>query len=519
MVISSKTSNTSSYRYSGLNKSWTVNRAMQVAMFAIVIWLTSAYFVEKMSLELVLTACIQAVLHFIIVYWWLSSGELRDPRRGLVISMLSLNSLMMYGITNIPAFISPRHALYNIEPLYYAISSGAAVIGHIGLVIGISIARKNRRSPKPGSFDSSIFPNTSNVFIAVGVIFAMFFYCTIRFGLTWGIVIDGSLLASHNTSVDLFVLYSVLRVLPFAPFLFSTVIQKAQTLFSRRIYLSILVVIILLNVGLLSIWRMRTWAMLSCLLPLIVLLRGKVIKTYSFVLLSCVGLIAAYFWVTGIRTSDWTDLVRSEVNSGYELDMSSSLKNLSFATFNYDNLLTATLYDLGNNRNGLTPVATILQNNIKTYGEAHLAEFLSVFPTALQVNSAGSINGIAGKVGALPPIDNVSTPLMGLVLDFGAFFLIFPAIFFGWCIEKIDHIFQYMIQALGLEWMKVIRLAWLMNLVFASSFPAILAIFFKSIIPLVILLNIMVLFFEISTKTKPFPRYRTVTSASSKKIV
>ena len=310
---------------------------------------------------------------------------------------------------------------------------------------------------------------------------------TIQYGIYY---YTGSVLSEEMVSLyQKMFLYGLFSFLPMAPMLAAAALVQATVPRQRRLARWVFAGACLMTFMTLAIWGMRSTAMLALAMPLgLFIYAGEV--DWRKIVLPAVGLImVVYGAVTVIRgsellsllaqPSDITHLSRSDVVSAV---MTAQNENLGVAQ--------RALGDASYRAAGLEAVAALIQAQTDAqislqWGKTIQAGFMQALPASLRLalDIPERIKTAPAYFGIFQPGDWVSTFLAELVLDFGPFFLLLPAVLVGFGLGFVDRTLLGLGQRPALEGILILRLAFLVFIISnGTSFADMTLLFFKATI-------------------------------------
>jgi hypothetical protein len=220
-----------------------------------------------------------------------------------------------------------------------------------------------------------------------------------------------------------------------------------------------------------AIWRMRSTAMAALILPLALLAYTGRTRWRTIIVPVGVLAIAAYVVVTIVRLGDLPSLALQAGGAG-ALDRLDVLEAVSGSSRDGD-LLESAAVDASYRAAGLEPVAALIHAQqtgqiTPGYGATVLSGFLQALPEAVRPNlsSAPIAKFAPARYRVFEPGDWVLTILAELVFDFGPIFLFIPAIAVGVLLGAIDDALLILGNRDGNDGFLIIRLAWLVAIVF-----------------------------------------------------
>lgn len=465
-----------------LSSLWPLLIAIVCADASVGLWLSFGVYAGKLNNDLILVALSQGIFTGLVVSVWLSSSEWKNRGEGWgLITALAMHVLMMYGIANIGPVIFPDLVfLTNFAPSSsFALATLAAALLFCGTVIGVYLVRPSRAQPPAGrgqDISMAWLPSYTHSILFAFILAGMMGFATAKYGALWAIVLNaGGATELPIPFWDGLILYSFLISEPLAPTLAAAALCRAENGKQRRVAIFVLLICLILSVVSLSVWRMRVWAILCLVLPLLLLVRAQFLRSWTVLLGVALGGILIYSVVTQVRNSELVNLFASEGGLG-GITLEQALR-AAVQPNSVDYSVSSTfLLDISYNRAGLdAPAAVLWQqwNNRAAlgWGRVTATEWLSFLPSAIRPEWATSQTAEAAAVqsGAVQPVDQVESILLGLVLDFGWWGLFFPSILFGMLLGTIDKGLVRMSSLPHWEWVKVYRFAWLLQIVFANS--------------------------------------------------
>lgn len=406
----------------------------------------------------------------------------RSPR---VIHMLCLHTLLYYGIANLsPALFPDRRPL--LVQLFPTVPGGTpgtayvwATLAAILLLIGAT-AGASRRSdlrevpPAPpgerGGEHPDWLPGYATSLAVAAVLVLVLVLGTARFGLEWGAILEAETPPAFGF-VDQLLLYGALPWIPVIPLLAASAYVTARDGRRRRWALVALGMAAAIVMAGMAIWRMRSTAMAALILPLALLAYLGRMRWRSILVPSAALAVVAYAVVTVVRLGDIPSLVaRGGGTSAIDrVDVVDAVR----ASSSDSGVLESAAVDASYRAAGLEPVAAILYAQDKGeispgYGRTVAAGFLQALPAATRPDLANSppIKFAPARRRVFQPGDWVLTVLAELVYDFGPVLLVVPAVVVGFLLRAIDDLLLGLGSRDGMEGFRVIRLAWLVAIVF-----------------------------------------------------
>jgi len=477
------------------------NSTLLFGFFIFIIW-SIAGLISDRPIEdafiLVLTQSGISICAFILLYKFIPSRRV-GPEFGFIIC---LHYFIYYSISNIVPALLPGIRPIKIQvmleriPLASAWSYGIASIASgllvFGLIIGAYLSQKflpllpiDKREAK-----FIWFPGYRLNVYACNFILLVVIYGTLRFGLN-------EIMVSEQLFTDLslfqqMVFHGLFYFLPIAPLLAAFALVRATTLKQRRFTYWLLAMACLITFFDLSILGQRSTAIIALLVPIVFLAFIGKINFRQIILPTLVGMVFIYAGVTLVRDSNLRYFLS---NKDSDISLKTFTSILTTQNENKD-VLGHAIADISYRTAGLEAVAAFIQKHNEDvlayqYGITVGSGFIQALPRALRHidEMPEQIKIAPSYLGIFDPGDWVTTILAEFTLDFGPFWLFFPAIIAGFIFGMIDRILLIMGQTPQLEGLLILRIVFLLYIISnGGSLAGMTLLLFKATIGYTILL-------------------------------
>jgi hypothetical protein len=261
-------------------------------------------------------------------------------------------------------------------------------------------------------------------------------------------------------------------------------ILAARTRRARRLAIGVFIALALFSIGALSIWGMRSAAILVFLLPMALFVYTGRMRWQTMLLPAVVLAALVYAVVTVARISN----LGEQLGQGTNLSPGSAGAVLG-AGADQDVLLEKFVSDISYRTSGLEPVAGIVHGqNVGVLrpmaGRVILAGFLQALPAALRPEPElpNRIKTAPSYAGWFVPGDYVTTLLSELVMDVGPWLVLLPAVAVGLMLALFDRALLWLGQRPTLQPLLVVRMAWLLMVLNTDSLANATLMFVKGTI-------------------------------------
>jgi hypothetical protein len=417
-----------------------------------------------------------------------------------IVLVLAVHGLMYYGVANVMPALLPERRPPELELILripaasvgaYTDASLAALMLIVSLAIGALVFRDvaSHRRPRAGASAAAgrvlgWLPGYHVSVVCCVSLLGIVVVATLLFGVRF----DATMLAEGVTStfspLQLAIWGGVFYFLPIAPFLAASAYVKAD-LHQRRSTRWLLIFAALLCLAALIVWRMRSTAMLSILLPTALLVYAGVLSLRRILLPMMAGLVGIYVLVTIVRLSQVAELVAASTGGSVSFgDIVSAI-----GSDERTSVAEKALFDLSYRAAGLEGVAAIIDAQqsgrvAPMMGRATLAGFAQGLPAALrgQLSIPERVKTAPAALGIFGEGDWVTTILAEQVLDFEPLLLVVPALLLGFLFALFDALLLMIGSSRPwLEGLLVLRIPWLLAfLLVGGSAGDLLVYFFKA---------------------------------------
>ncbi|HAJ35399.1 MAG TPA: hypothetical protein DCL15_06865 [Chloroflexi bacterium] len=238
---------------------------------------------------------------------------------------------------------------------------------------------------------------------------------------------------------------------------------------------------VLLVVVSMLIWRMRTYAMMSIALPVLLLLYVGAIPWCRTVLPAVLLIALAYFGITGARIN----LEKSTEWQSGQIDITEFGNALT--TIDWQAVTSKTMGDVSYRTAGLEGVASIIRAQELGWADTQQgkvlgAGFLQSLPLFLrpEFEIPERVKTAPSFLGIFLPGDWVTTFLAEFVLDYGIYALIVPGFFVGILIGLVDSGLLSLGIRPGLQGLLILRFPFLLYpVVFGTTVSDMIVTMFK----------------------------------------
>jgi len=453
------------------------------------------------ALGLVLIQSVLAFFTFAVLVRALPRKQAADgPRLNFIIG---LHVLIYYGLSNvIPALLPelrPETLIMMVTrriPMspagVYSLATVAAMLLLLGLVLGCRLA--SGLWPLPRRHYSQIanayawLPPYNLAMLACVMLLALVMVGTIQYGVHFdATMLSGEAMAGLPFSQQLF-FHGLFYFLPIAPVLAAAAFVQAAKPRQRQLARWLLAVASLMIFAALSVWRMRSTAMLSLAMPLALLAyAGKI--DWRKIVLPAMGLMMIVYGIgTFVRGSDFQALM-ARTSDFTQLSMNEVVSALMTRAEN-QGVLESAMIDASYRTAGLEATASLIQAQTEAHlplqwGKTIRAGFMQAFPASLRsaLEIPERIKTSPAYLGVFEEGDWVTTMLSEFVLDFGPYFLFFPAVLAGLGLALIDRALLGLGRRPALKGLLIIRFAFLLFMVSnGGSLADMTLMFFKATI-------------------------------------
>lgn len=468
-----------------------------------VAWLTAALASNYPLSESMGLVTLQSVLAYFTFYVLVRAFPRQQRGDGpRLIFIVGLHVLIYYGFSNvIPALLLELRpeaiaSITNRIPVSsvwaYSRATGAAMLLLLGLVLGCRFA--SRLWPLPCHHWSRTaspyawLPPYNLAMLACVMLLVLVMVGTILYGETFdAAMLAGEAMAGLPFSQQL-LYHGLFYFLPIAPVLATAALIQAANPRKRQLARWLLVIASIATFSALLTWGMRSTAMLSIALPLgLLVFAGKV--NWRKILLPAMGLVViVYGAVTFVRNSDFQALLArtSDLTQLTMRDIASALITRSTE----QNVMQRVLVDASYRTAGLEAAASLIQAQTEArfplqWGKTIRAGFMQALPVSLRptFQIPERIKTSPAYLGLFQEGDWVTTILAEFVLDFGSYFLFFPAVLAGLGLALIDRALLGLGRRPALEGLLILRIAFLLFILSnGGSLADMTLMFFKATI-------------------------------------
>jgi hypothetical protein len=208
------------------------------------------------------------------------------------------------------------------------------------------------------------------------------------------------------------------------------------------------------------------------------------------------GSLIAYSVVTQVGNSQLVALLTQQGGLA-GISLQQGLQSIFSARSDTSSVSSTLLRDLSYDRAALHAPSAVIWHQAEDgiglgWGRVSFTEGLAHLPAIVRPDwaTAATAEKAGIRSGALLPVDQVESILLGLVLDFGWLGPFLPTVVFGMLLGIIDRCLRRVSHWPHCEWIEVYRLAWLLQLMFANSSAWPVVLFVKASIGLALLLAV-----------------------------
>jgi len=466
------------------------------------VWIVGAFITQSDHTAALVLAGSQGLLAIVTLELFRVALPSAASRAGLyVLPVLLLHVALYYGVFNVvPALLiewrSTQELLEGVisvpeAPISaYVIATWAALAFVVGVTVGCRLAyrliRQRPKGPVAPSRDGRFhwLPGyRTSLATALGLA-GVVLITTIRYGTQYyQIFTDEDQLAALPFWEQL-LFHGIIPFLPLPAVLAAAAILVARTSRQRRWGVALFIVIAVFNVGALSIWGMRSGAILVFLMPMALFVyTGRIRWQKMLVPAVAIGALV-YVAVTVARLS----ALGEQLGQGASLSPANAGQLLE-AGADQDVLVEKFVSDMSYRTSGLEPVAGIIRGQDSGVlslmgGRVLLAGFIQALPAVLRPGPdvQDRIKTAPSHYGWFTPGDYVTTILSELVMDAGPWLVVVPAIAAGLLLVLFDQTLLTLGQRPFLEPILVVRLAWLVTVLNATSLSDLTLLFLKATI-------------------------------------
>lgn len=396
-----------------------------------------------------------------------------------VLPVLALHVALYYGVFNvIPALLiewRPQYIVVNRVPeapiSAYLAATWAALSLLVGVTLGCRLANgflHKRPKALPTPCRDGRFPwlpeYRTSLAIALGLS-GMVLFCTVRYGIQYYLMFSDEDQLAALPFWEQLLFHGIFPFLPLPAFLAAAAMVAARTRRQHRWGVVALIVLAAFNIAALSVWGMRSTAILAFLLPMALLVYTGRVRWHKMLLPAVVVATLVYAVVTVARVSN----LGEQLGQGTSFTLGTASEVLE-AGADKTVLLERLTSDLSYRTSGLEAVAGIIHGQNAGVlrpmgGRVVLAGFIQALPAALRPvpELPNRIKTAPSNAGWFVPGDYVTTLLSELVMDVGPWLVVLPAVAVGLIFALFDRTLLMLGQRPALQPLLVVRMGWLLT--------------------------------------------------------
>jgi hypothetical protein len=494
----------------------TKSKAPLIAIFILsglvsISWLIAALFSSQPLPQGLMLVFAQSMLAFFTFTLLVKTLPIHQAVYGPSLNfVIGLHVLIYYGISNvIPALLQelrPQNIIMSVtyripssSVLAYVTATIAAMLMLLGMIVGSHFAFKVwtlRRWHRLRTIDLRYLwlPGYKLAMFTCVILLALVAVGTLMYGMRYDSgLLSANMVRKFSLCQQLF-FHGLFHFLPIAPMLAATALVQATMSHQLRLARWLLATACLMTVMALSVWGMRSTAMMALILPLSLLVYVGKVK-WRKIALPALGLImVVYGAVTFIRGSELKSLLSRTLNIT-KLSMSDVVSAAMTARNEKQTVLKRALGDISYRTAGLEAAASLIQAQTEghlslQWGKTIQAGFLQALPVSLRpaFEISERIKTAPAYLGIFQAGDWVTTLLSEFVLDFGPFLLFIPAVIAGMLLGLIDRALLWFGQNPALEGLLIVRFAFLLFIIAnGGSLAGMTLMFFKAAFGFIVL--------------------------------
>lgn|GEM_PF-5441754 len=467
-------------------------------------------------------ACAQGVLAGVAMWVFSASLPQIKSRAGLwMLPVFALHVMLYYGVFNIIPALFPewRPELIVLLVLYripsspvtaYTVATVAAIMLLLGVQCGSRFAQiiRRRRAEDPvlPAQDGRLFwmPGYQmSVSIAVSLS-AVIVLATVRYGPEFGILMTDIDRVSALPLWEQLLYHGIFPFLPLPSLLATNALLIAPSASAKRWSILLLAVVAVLGLVSLSIWGMRTPALMVFALPMSLFVYAKKMHWKKLVLPGILLTVSVYVVVTIARLGEiGSQLLGNRASV-------SQVMSLARSSGENDQLLQQAASDISYRNSGLETSASIFTGQNMgaiphpLYGKVTAAGFLQALPASIRprVDIPERLKTAPSHFGWFAPGDWVTPLLSEVLLDSGPWLALMHGLLIGLLLTVVDDLFLLIGQHPTFQSLLVIRFAWLLLLLHAPSVAELTLMFFKASVGFALFFIIVSFVARIRRKTR-----------------
>ena len=460
-------------------------------------WVAGALITQGDRADALVLAAAQGVLALLTISIFRATLPPASSRSGVyVIPVLALHVALYYGVFNVvPALLIQWRPEYtfgvgiNRIPEAPVSAYLSATCAAASLLFGVLLG--SRLVESPANYRRSTRLSADRPFgwlpgyrtslaVALGL-GAIVLLATMRYGTEYGdMLVDEDRLAALPFS-DQLIFHGIFPFLPLPAVLAAAAILAARTRRARHVAVVVFIGLALFSLGALSIWGMRSSAMLVFLIPMALFVYTGRMRWQSMLLPAVILGILVYGIVTVARISN----LGEQLGQGMSLSPATVGEVLGSGADQHV-LVERFISDISYRTSGLEAVAGIVEGQSRGVlspmgGRVILAGFLQALPAAIRPapDFPNRIKTAPSYAGWFVPGDYVTTLLSELVMDVGPWLVILPAIIAGLILTLFDRTLLILGQHEMLQPLLVVRMGWLLMVLNIDSLSSATLMFAK----------------------------------------
>lgn len=464
------------------------------------LWSIAAFQTQLNRTEALTLVGVQGILAGVAL-WVLTASLPQMQSRGgpWMLPVFSLHVILYYGVFNIIPALLPEWrpelivmlVLYRIpaSPISsYTIATAAAIMLLVGVQLGSHITQMIRCRSANDAVLPALDGRVSwmpgyNVSISISVsLTAVILLATMRYGPEFGLLMTDLDRVRALPFWEQLLYHGIFPFLPLPSLLATNAALIAPSVRARRWSVVLLVVVAILGIASLSVWGMRTPALMVFALPMCLLVYAQKVNWKLLILPSILLGGGVYTVVTIARLGEIGFQLRGDKTSV------SQIMSLIQSSGENDQLLQQVISDISYRNSGLEASASLITGQEMgaiphpLYGEVTAAGFLQALPASLRPQSdiPKRLKTAPAHYGWFAPGDWVTPLLCEVLLDSGPWLALFHGILIGILLTFVDDLFLQIGQHPTFQSVLVIRFGWLLLLLHAPSVAELTLMFLKA---------------------------------------
>ena len=488
-----------------------------------VVWIVAAALSAHPLEEGLCLALVQAPLSFVAL-WLIVRGDLTWgwSRGPTFVPVLALHVLIYYGVANVvPAlfhgvrpYAPVMERIPQAPPLAYMVASLCALlflafacIGERLLATVFPQVRANRCARAGGRRYGWLPGHRAAVASCVSLLAATS-VGTALFSLRFSAFLSDASAAGFSLGEQL-LFHGVIHFLSIAPFLAAVALVQDTRPRRRQGARWLLLVAGVVTFGELMMWQERSAAMISLLLPAVLLVAAGRMK-FGRAGVAVLGLVVvAYGAVTLVKISDLSTVVA--VTDRSRLSVPGLLKAAAERSGG-GTVKRRAFLDASYRTAGLEPAAAVIEAQDTgrlepKWGKVIWSGFVQALPASLRpkTETSPSFKTAPAYYGVFQEGDWTASVLTEFIIDFGPYLLFIPALLAGIGLSAIDRVLLALGLRPALAGLLVLRIAWLLGIVmFEVSIADRTLLFFKATVGFAALLLLVGGLVDLSCRGKLF---------------